>query len=178
MIDVTPLPGLNWSVTTEKASDRWTDTVSQYSASGSSVSSSRCYDKSILFAKTVERKYLEIEDLGTEAPYRCISCRGCADCKKGDKLELVSFKDEREQVLIEKSVEYDPVAKKLTAALPFTCDPVKELAPNRYIAAKILEGQMRQLVKNPEARAQVLESHEKLSKKGYSCYLEELTPWR
>ena len=37
----------------------------------------------------MERKLWEVEQLGTESPYRCVSCRSCSKCRMGDQLEMV-----------------------------------------------------------------------------------------
>ena len=55
----------------------------------------------------LERKLWEVEELGTESPYRCIACRACAKCRKGDEIEMVSLREEAEQAQIESSVELD-----------------------------------------------------------------------
>ena len=52
------------------------------------------YSSNIQHVKTHERKFLESEDIGTQAPYRCIGCRVCNDCKNGDILEATSLKEE------------------------------------------------------------------------------------
>ena len=126
--------------------------------------------------KRQERKYFETEDIGTQAPYRCMGCRVCGDCKKGDILEATSLKEEAEQLLIKKSVTFKPNEKLIVASLPFIADPVKELQSNRNRAKKVLESQLRKLLKDPETKRQVLESHDKLANNGYSCNIEDLTP--
>jgi hypothetical protein len=54
-----------------------------------------------------EKRLWKVEHLGTESPYRCISCRNCSKCRNGDTLEAISFKEEAEQALIEASVQLD-----------------------------------------------------------------------
>ena len=134
------------------------------------------YSSNIQHVKSHERRYLESEDIGTQAPYRCICCRGCNDCKNGDILEATSLKEEAEQLLIKNSVTFKPDEQRIVATLPFISDPVKELRPNKNRALKVLETQMRKLQKDPEAKLQVLASHEKLASNGYSCDIDELTP--
>jgi hypothetical protein len=56
-----------------------------------------------------EKRLWQVEDLGTESPYRCVDCRNCVRCRNGDEIEAISLKEEAEQALIEKSVELDPV---------------------------------------------------------------------
>ena len=54
---------------------------------------------------SLERKLWDVEELGTESPYRCVACRACAKCRNGDELEMVSLREESEQAQIECSVE-------------------------------------------------------------------------
>ena len=133
------------------------------------------YSSNIQHVKTHERKFLESEDIGTQAPYRCIGCRVCNDCKNGDILEATSLKEEAEQFLIKNSVKFKPDEKRIVATLPFIADPVKELQPNRNRALKVLESQLRKLQKDPEAKLQVLASHDKLASNGYSCDIDDLS---
>ena len=134
------------------------------------------YNMDTQHVKAVERKYVETEDIGTQAPYRCIGCRNCPDCKNGDILEATSLKEEAEQLLIKQSVKFKPDERRIVATLPFIADPVKELQSNKNRALKVLETQLRKLQKDPEAKQQVLESHTKLASNGYSCDIDELTP--
>ena len=134
------------------------------------------YSSNIQHVKTFERKYFESEDIGTQAPYRCIACRGCHDCKNGDILEATSLREEAEQLIVKNSVKFKPDEKRIVAKLPFIADPVKELQPNRSRALKVLETQLRKLQKDPEAKSQVIASHDKLAANGYSCDIDELSP--
>jgi hypothetical protein len=85
----------------------------------------------IYSAAREEKEFWRVEELGTESPYRCISCRNCSKCRNGENLEAVSFKEEAEQALIEDSVEIDPMKDIIWAKLPFVEDPVANLKPNR-----------------------------------------------
>ncbi len=134
------------------------------------------YSSNIQHVKKHERKFLESQDIGTQAPYRCIGCRNCYDCKNGDILEATSLKEEAEQLLIKNSVTFKPDEKRIVATLPFIADPVKELLPNRNRALKVLESQLRKLQKDPEAKQQVMASHDKLASNGYSCDIDDLSP--
>ena len=42
----------------------------------------------------------EIENAGTEVTYRCVECRSCPECKRGERLDSVSIQEEVEQSLI------------------------------------------------------------------------------
>lgn len=120
------------------------------------------------------KEYQILDELGTELGYRCISCRGCPDCKKGEFIEQVSLSEEAEQHTIEQSLEYDPVEKKVSAFLPFIEDPDKALADNTYIAEKILSSQLKIANKSEETKSDVLKSFQKLADKGYVAPLESL----
>ena len=124
----------------------------------------------------LERKLWEVEELGTESPYRCIACRACAKCRKGDEIEMVSLREEAEQAQIESSVELDAENHILWAALPFVENPVEKLKPNRYIAEKILQSQQRLFSRDPGMREDAVKSHQKLLDRGYVCSSQSLPP--
>jgi hypothetical protein len=44
-----------------------------------------------------EKDFWAVENLGTEATYRCVSCRNCSKCRNSEILEAISFKEEAEQ---------------------------------------------------------------------------------
>jgi hypothetical protein len=114
-----------------------------------------------------ERQLWTVEELGTESPYRCVACRNCAQCKNGDTLEAISFKEEAEQALIEDSIELDVENNLVWARLPFVEDPVAGLKPNRFIAEKVFKSQLELFRKNPAMREDTLKSHQKLADKGH-----------
>ena len=99
--------------------------------------------------------------------YRCIDCRGCSKCKKGEYTESISFKAELEQKLLEDTVEVDFSEQVTSALLPFTSNPEKNLVPNRDIALKVYKQQVNKLAKDPEKKAGVLHCEEKLQNNGH-----------
>ncbi|MCP3664445.1 MAG: hypothetical protein GY696_18480, partial [Gammaproteobacteria bacterium] len=42
------------------------------------------------------KEYQMIDQIGTEMGYRCVKCRVCSECKKGDRIEKESLVEERE----------------------------------------------------------------------------------
>ena len=96
----------------------------------------------IMSAAVEERNLWKVEELGTESPYRCISCRNCSRCRNRETLEAISFKEEAEQALIEESIQLDAGTNNLWATLPFVEDPVTSLKPNRFVAEKVLRAQL------------------------------------
>jgi hypothetical protein len=128
----------------------------------------------IYSAAREEKEFWRVEELGTESPYRCISCRNCSKCRNGENLEAVSFKEEAEQALIEDSVEIDPMKDIIWAKLPFVEDPVANLKPNRFVAEKVLKTQLELFRKNPNMREDTVRSHQKLVDRGHVCTEEEL----
>ena len=125
--------------------------------------------------KTEDRIRNEVEVMGTESEYRCINCRNCNKCKKGDLLEQVSLQEELEQSMIEDSVIYIPELNRVEAVLPFLDDPTSKLKPNKHIAYKIMEGQMKLFERNPDMRLDTLKSHDKLRSKGHVVKIKDLT---
>ena len=125
--------------------------------------------------RSEERLMNEIEVMGTEATYRCINCRNCDMCRKGDRLEQVSLQEELEQAMITDSVKYIPEEQRVEATLPFLEDPSIKLKPNKHIAFKILESQMKLFENHPEMRLDTLKSHEKLLSKGHVINIEDIS---
>ena len=117
-----------------------------------------------------------IEEVGTESPYRCVECRKCQQCKRGDQLEEISFREEAEQALIETSIELDIKKKDLRAYLPFVEDPTIALTPNRFIAEKVFRTQLELFKKKPDMREDTLKSHAKLVQKGHVKKEVDLLP--
>ena len=88
----------------------------------------------------------EVEAAGTEISYRCVRCRGCPDCKKGERIDCISAQEEVEQALIDNSVHVDLENHCTTCRLPFICDPASRLPPtNEDDARKVYDSQLRQL---------------------------------
>ena len=124
--------------------------------------------------RTDETRFGEIETLGSKAQYRCVRCRNCNDCRKGEVLERVSLQEETEQFLIESSVKLNIEERRLESALPFIKDPLENLKPNRFVAEKVLESQLKLVIKNPEMREDIIKSHNKLRLKNYVVHEDEL----
>ena len=80
----------------------------------------------------------------------------CQQCKRGDQLEEISFREEAEQALIETSIELDIKKKELRAYLPFVEDPTIALTPNRFIAEKVFRTQLELFKKKPDMREDTL----------------------
>lgn len=114
-----------------------------------------------------ERKFWQVEQLGSESPYRCVSCRSCARCRKGDVLESISLREEAEQSLIENTIELDLDNSIVWGLLPFVEDPTQQLKPNRYVAERVFQAQQNLFKKNPSMVADTLKSHQKLADRGY-----------
>ena len=119
-------------------------------------------------------KYLELENCGSELTYRCIKCRNCADCRKSECLEKSSLQEEKQQALLESCVNLDVENKTLYATLPFILDPAKNLTPNKNLATKILDSQLRRLAKKPDLIPDVLRAHNKLRDKGHVLPIKDL----
>ena len=134
-----------------------------------------CLDNTIYNIRTEDKLMNRIEVMGTEAEYRCINCRNCDKCRKGDQLEQVSLQEELEQAMIEDSVKYIPEELRVEATLPFLEDPTVKIKPNKHIAFKILESQMRLFEKNPEMRLDTLRSHDKLLSKGHVINIKDIS---
>ena len=133
-------------------------------------------DPEVYTAMQDELKYWETEDAGTVVDYRCVSCRNCEKCKDGDLNEMTSLRQEVEQSLIESNVFHNPANNTLEAGLPFMEDPVEHLKPNRHIAERVFESQMKRIQNNPSMKESVLKAHAKLEDKGYVIAEDDLPP--
>ena len=115
------------------------------------------------------------DHIGADLPYRCMRCRNCSDCKRGELIEETSLAEEAEQALIESVVWLLPEKKRLECNLPFIKDP-KLLTDNKEQAEKIFNSQLRSFAKNPAMKEAVLQAHQKLLDKGHVMDMDELTP--
>ena len=114
-----------------------------------------------------EKEYHALEEIGTQAEYRCITCRNCAKCRQGDILEKLSLREEKEQAQIENSVQLNVQQRTLEATLPFIDNPETKLTDNRRVAVSIFESQMRNIKKNPDMKGDILKAHDKLASKEF-----------
>ena len=114
------------------------------------------------------------QDAGLDTSYRCVDHRSCKKCKKGPHIQDVSFKEEAEQDLIEKSLFVDLDAKHIVAKLPFIENPLVKLAPNRDKALATYRSQIRKLEKHPDDKVAVLKSESKLQELGFVDYVKNL----
>ena len=126
--------------------------------------------------KEMLARFVEGEDIGSIAEYRCPSCRSCLKCKHSDVLESRSFAEEREQHLIEKSLFYDRDQRQLYARLPFIANPREHLKPNLHIAKRVFESQMKKAMSDDNIRLGIVASHKKLFDRGFVCRVADLPP--
>ena len=129
-------------------------------------------DQSLNDLKTV----IKIMEQGIDIQYRCPKCRECWGCKSGPTTERVSLREEQEDDVIKDSVKLDFENKQITAVLPLRGDPAQLLAPNRDIAAKVLDQQCRKIKDDEETKAMVVKSFAKLVDNKYAVEFKELTP--
>ena len=121
------------------------------------------------------RRFADADRVGAEITYRCVKCRNCADCRRGELLEEASLQEETEQALIEQSVWLEPEQNRMVCSLPFIKNPVTSLLDNRQQAEKIFASQLKSFSKNPAMREAVLAAHDKLLSKGHVAAMDELT---
>ena len=123
----------------------------------------------------VLKMFEEVESAGTDVSFMCACCRRCSDCKNGERIEYISIQEEVEQVIINKSMTIDLERGYTSAKLLFLCDPTQKLAPNKHIAKKIHDGQVRKLSSNLNDKKEVIRSESKLHDLGFVEFLENLT---
>ena len=120
------------------------------------------------------KRFDEVESSGT-ITNRCMKCRNCKSCKESERIEMISIKEEAEQELINSSITIDSNTQTVTAMLPLIKDPSR-LAPNKDIAMKVYNQQLRKLGKpeNKQDKLDILASEKKLHSLGYVGYVQDL----
>eukprot|EP00794_Sanderia_malayensis_P019733 gene19733-biopygen14568 len=107
---------------------------------------------------------------GSEITFRCVNCRGCQACKHLKSAdETMSVQEEIEQDVINRSDERSSVT-----TLPLMQNPITHLTPNRHIALKVYNQQLKRLASYPEDKEDVLKSEKKLQNLGYVEYVKNL----
>jgi len=114
-----------------------------------------------------------VEEAGSCITYRCVKCRDCQTCKNSSNNKC-SNKEETEQELINDSVTVDISNRTSTAFLPLTASP-NRLQPNREIALQVYNQQIKRLEKNPDDKADIIKSEQKLQTLGYVDYVKNLS---
>ena len=122
-----------------------------------------------------QKSFDEVEKAGNQITYRCVNCRNCQGCKNGERIEMISTREEVEQTIINKSVKVDLKSRLITASLPFMEDPVQALKPNKELALVVYRSQLRKLNNDPEAKAEVIAAENQLQELGFVDYVKNLT---
>ena len=86
----------------------------------------------------------------------------------------MSIKEEFEQDVINQSVIVDTKNGSSMATLPLMFDPSTHLVPNRDIALKVYNQQLKRLSKNNKDKEDVINSEKKLQTLGYVEYVKHL----
>ena len=128
----------------------------------------------MLTFQTHQKRFEASEMAGSEITYRCTKCRSCKACKNSDHQLDVSIKEEAEQEIIDQSIKIDLDSRSITATLPFIKDPKTNLAPNKDIAVKIYNQQLKRL--NQKDKEDIISSEKKMHKLGFVDFVENLSP--
>ena len=135
----------------------------------------RCHGREMVLSLQEDvKRFTDAERIGSEVTYRCVKCRACSDCKRGELLEETSLLEEAEQALIEQSVWLEPETRRLVCRLPFVKDPIASLVDNRQQAERIFESQLRTFARNSAMKEAVLAAHEKLLSRGHVAAVQDL----
>ena len=148
----------------------WEDMLVEGEECGENLASYSCYQS----ISSELKRFQAAEDIGGSIEYRCVVCRNCHACKNSDQVETLSLQEEKEQAQIEACVRLDNSSNTLFAKLPFIKDPEEKLKPNKRIAHKILDTQVRIIEKTPGMRESVQKAHNKLLDKGHVVKLTDL----
>ena len=121
-------------------------------------------------------KFFEnVENATSEILYRCIDCRNCTKCKNGERIEMLSLKEEVEQDMIQKSVHVDVSSGTTIAKLPLLENPATKLAPNKEKALAVYRSQLKKLSNSEKDKKDVLESEAKLQCLGHVDFVRNLS---
>ena len=115
-------------------------------------------------------KQFDVEKAGTEVSFRCVDCRDCMKCKRGERIQ-----EEVEQDLIERNVFVDPDKGVTSCKLPFLVDPESRLVPNDNDALQVFRQQVRKLNTNPEDKAAVIKFQQELQELGFVDFVSNLS---
>ena len=118
----------------------------------------------------------KVESAGNEITYRCIKCRDYQGCKNGERIEMISTKEEVEQAIIIKSVTVDLETNTTSAFLPFVVDLFQNLVCRRDKSMKVYRSQVQILNKDPRNKDEVISSQNKLQSLGFADFVWNLTP--
>ena len=121
------------------------------------------------------KKYMQSQEAGLDAKYKCKRCRDCPDCIRGSGYEKMSLRQEAEQELIQQSVQIDLVQQRAVAYLPFTKNPREYLADNYHIAMKRLQNTVRKYGNDARVKNEVIGASEKLRVRGHVKLYDDLT---
>ena len=123
-----------------------------------------------------QKMFEDVENTGSEITYRCSMGRNCKVCKEHSTDEIMSFKEQMEQDVMNKSVKVDATSQRTTASLPLMYNPSIKLAHNKEQALKVYKQQIKKLNQNADDKKDVIESKEKLLQVGYVDYVWNLKP--
>ena len=127
-----------------------------------------------MLENTHNSSFNQAEHVGSEFNYRCVKCRSCSTCKDHCTEEVISIKEEVEQDLINRSVTVNANKCSTTATLPLLRDPQNALQPNREVALRVYNQQIKRLARNEQDKDDIIASEDKLHKLGYVDYLKNL----
>ena len=128
-----------------------------------------------LFTARKYKFFENVENAASEILYRCIDCRNCTKCKNGERIEMLSLKEEVEQDMIQKSVHVDVNSGTTIAKLPLLENPATKLAPNKENALAVYRSQLKKLSKSEKDKKNVLESEAKLQRLGHVDFVRNLS---
>ena len=122
------------------------------------------------------KKFIQQQEAGLDASFRCVRCRECKQCLKGAGMERMSMRQEAEQEIIRQSVSIDRNLGRAIAKLPFLTDPSDKLKDNSRVAAKRLENVCRKYSHDEDVKQMLNKSMKKLMDNGHIVLLDDLPP--
>ena len=133
-----------------------------------------CSDCGSLTIQSEMEKFLRLQDAGLDTNFKCPACRDCKSCLRGAGKELLSFKEEYQQQIIEKSVRIDDGIGQAVAQLAFVGDPSEGITDNENIALRRLKNVCTKYASNTTVRERITKGFEKLLNRGHILLYEDL----
>ena len=121
------------------------------------------------------KRHQDIHESGLDIDYRCPRCRDCIDCKKADRTEQISLREEAERFEIQKSVFLDFENKQIRCTLPLIGKESDYLTCNRDKALKILIQQCKRYYHDKDTKQTIIEAFAKLFDNGHAALLKNLS---
>ena len=123
------------------------------------------------------RELVDQDDVEQLVTYRCEQCAKCEECRRTPRVTAVSLQEAREQKIIEDSVKFDFINKRVEVILPFLKNPNTFLTEKHQGSSNMRQARriyMTQCKKSTEDKAGTRLTHADLIKRGFMVKLLDM----